>query len=382
MFDFDRSDVVVNEFQYERDGDREGLFAMSWHTPQDSYKAIIQYVHGYAGYIFPELEEVLAYLATQGFLVVAYEHEGHGRSPGLKAYVPDFTALVDDVIAFAPAARAEAGRVFEGAAELPMFLMGESMGGGITFEVMVKAPGLFRGHLLMAPMLGAHPSMLPPKPVIAALRCMARCCPRHKGIPEEKNIFLKVVRDPAIAERMQTDEANYHGKMRLGTGLSLLDATESMADRFHLVKSPFVVFHGEADTVTWAQASRNLFEAAASPDKTLFVCEDMWHGMYAEPDHYVRQLMHDVIAWIEARMTLPADAEELCVASETLRTHADYEGWLDAGKKKAAAASDAESDIPPPPPLADPMQAEGSDDVPPPPPPPASDADAIPDTVV
>lgn len=65
----------------------------------------ILFCHGYGHYaalVYTWLAERLAEIGIQSF---AIEHHGHGKSQGLRGYVPDFGAVVDDVLAYAATIR-------------------------------------------------------------------------------------------------------------------------------------------------------------------------------------------------------------------------------------------------------------------------------------
>jgi hypothetical protein len=65
---------------------------------------------------------------------------------------------------------------------------------------------------------------------------------------------------------------------------------------------PFLVLHGEADTVTDPEVSRALYEGAASTDKTFKLYPGMWHGLTAgEPDENVELVFSDILAWLDQR---------------------------------------------------------------------------------
>lgn len=69
---------------------------------------------------------------------------------------------------------------------------------------------------------------------------------------------------------------------------------------FWQVTLPFLVLHGEADTVTDPEISKALYERASSRDKTMKLYPGMWHGLTSgEPDENVEIVFRDIIAWLE-----------------------------------------------------------------------------------
>lgn len=68
---------------------------------------------------------------------------------------------------------------------------------------------------------------------------------------------------------------------------------------------PFLVLHGEDDKVTDKSTSKKLHEDASSPDKTIKLYQDMWHGLlYGEPLDNIETVFKDIIGWLNDRATL------------------------------------------------------------------------------
>lgn len=63
---------------------------------------------------------------------------------------------------------------------------------------------------------------------------------------------------------------------------------------------PFLVLHGDSDTVTDPEISKALYEQASSIDKTMKLYPGMWHGLTAgETDENVGIVFTDVVAWLD-----------------------------------------------------------------------------------
>ena len=70
-------------------------------------------------------------------------------------------------------------------------------------------------------------------------------------------------------------------------------------------RNPFIVIHGDADTVTSPEASKYLFDNALSEDKALKMMEGMWHAVLCEPEPGKQLVEQEYMSWIEQR--LPAN---------------------------------------------------------------------------
>ena len=63
---------------------------------------------------------------------------------------------------------------------------------------------------------------------------------------------------------------------------------------------PFLVLHGDSDTVTDPEISKALYERASSKDKTMKLYPGMWHGLTAgETDENVGIVFTDIVAWLD-----------------------------------------------------------------------------------
>ena len=70
---------------------------------------------------------------------------------------------------------------------------------------------------------------------------------------------------------------------------------------FLQVSLPLLVLHGAADQVTDPSISISLHEKAKSEDKTLRLYDEAWHCLLqGEPDAVVKNVMTDIISWLDA----------------------------------------------------------------------------------
>ncbi len=86
-----------------------------------------------------------------------------GRSDGLHAYVPCFRTLVEDMWRFF----LEEVKSHPTYGRLPVFVLGESMGGNVAIQLGLKdadeGRGLLNGAILLAPMVTIKDEMKPPQ---------------------------------------------------------------------------------------------------------------------------------------------------------------------------------------------------------------------------
>lgn len=139
----------------------------------DEPQGIVVMSHGYTETI-EKHRETIYYFLRGGYHVFMHEHCGHGRSYRLCSdredlslvFVDDYIRYVDDLLYVCRLAAQEFP-------QLPLYLYGHSMGGGIAAAAAAKAPELFAGMILSSPML--RPSSAPLPWGLAALTAGAFC---------------------------------------------------------------------------------------------------------------------------------------------------------------------------------------------------------------
>lgn len=115
-------------------------------------------------------------------------------------------------------------------------------------------------------------------------------------------MFCELILSAMHATQIRKNKLIYQDKPRLKTALEMLRTSMYVEDSLSQVKLPFLVLHGEADTVTDPEVSRALYERAASTDKTIKLYPGMWHGLTAgEPDENVEAIFSDIVVWLSDR---------------------------------------------------------------------------------
>lgn len=228
----------------------------------------------------------------------------HGRSDGLRAYVPDVDALVADCAAFFDSVWSNDTAQFRA---LPRFLYGESMGGAMCLLVHLRNPTGWDGAVMVAPMCRISDKVKPPWPVAKFLTFLATFVPTLAIVPTE-DLIDKSVKVPSKRIVARSNPRRYMGKPRLGTVLELLRVTDYLGQRLQDVDLPFIVLHGDADVVTDPSVSRNLYEVAKSKDKTLKIYEGMLHSLlFGEPDENIAIVLGDICDWLTQRIDRKAN---------------------------------------------------------------------------
>jgi alpha-beta hydrolase superfamily lysophospholipase len=135
---------MTEALEHDVAGTRGRLTAREWPAERPAYVALL--VHGYGEHI-GRYEEVAGVLTRHGAAVYGVDHVGHGRSDGERVLIEDFEDVVTDVHTVAERARA-------GHPDLPVVMVGHSMGGLIASRYAQRHPGELTALVLSGPVIG------------------------------------------------------------------------------------------------------------------------------------------------------------------------------------------------------------------------------------
>ena len=123
----------------------------SWLPKSTPVKAVVIALHGFNDYS-NSFVSTGNFLSMRGIACYAYDQRGFGRTPergiwsGIRAYTDDLSAFVSEVRKLYP--------------DLPMYLLGESMGGAVTIVAATGSnPPAVDGIILVAPAVWARETM-------------------------------------------------------------------------------------------------------------------------------------------------------------------------------------------------------------------------------
>lgn len=266
-------------------GDGVVLHRHSW-LPDEEPAAVLAVVHGYGehGGRYRYLADAMV---PRGYAIHVFDLRGHGRSPGVRGHIERFSQYVHDARLFADTVAAEQ----PGA---PLFLLGHSLGGLIATACAEARAGGLAGLILSSPFLRLRLPVSGAKR--AAAKVLSLIAPARdigNSIPAEE-----LSHEPEVVAAYTSDPLNHHVATARWAAevLAAQSAALSAAGRLRL---PLLVLYAGADTIADPAASRELFAAASSADKTLRCYEGYYHELFNEVGRDA--VFADLGAWLEAR---------------------------------------------------------------------------------
>jgi acylglycerol lipase len=278
-------------------------YVRRWDAPR-APRGTVLLVHGFSwhsAYFAP----LAARLRRDGFDVVAYDLQGHGLSgsvdAGLRGYAHAFDDWVEQL------ARVAAAAPRAPAATKPLLLFGESLGGALLLRTLIArrltATAPLAGVVLSAPVVRVAPEVLPPPPVVAAVKALATLLPRLQMPAQELDAtYDAAFGDAAVAKASRADPLVVFDAPRLATAAGILGTTAANAAALERFSPPaLLVLHGSADGRTAPANSEELVRRAACADKTLRILPGGRHQLLQDTPAITRQVMDEVAAWMAAR---------------------------------------------------------------------------------
>ncbi len=271
-------------------------------SPERPPTAILLSLHGFGDHGGNSLVEGAPLLTAAGIQVYAYDQRGFGYSPH-RGIWPGVPTLVQD-------ARAATLLIAARHPSLPLYLMGESMGGAIAMATATEALPI-RGVILAAPAVMGRAQL----PAVAgwavdglAALAPALAMPATAGgiaASDNRDALLRFGRDPLTIREPRMD---------LVAGV--LDSMDAALEAFpRCCAAPSLVLTGGNDQVIPTRIARRVLRALPPRDNRRVLHYPLgWHLLLR--DAVRPEVARDIIAWINDPDAPLASAE---AATEWLR---------------------------------------------------------------
>jgi alpha-beta hydrolase superfamily lysophospholipase len=264
------------------------LFRRCW-RPETTPRGVLVNLHGLGDHsgLYPTLVE---HFVPHGWVVHAPDLRGNGRSPGRRGHVAAWSEYREDLRCFIELVREEES-------DLPLFLLGNSLGGLIVLEYALHHLGGLRGVIAIAPPLG---SLGIPAPLLLAGRVLSHIWPGFSlntgldltGLSRDPTAVATVLADPLFHRR---------GSARLSTEVqAAVERVQAGAPRFPL---PLLVLHGSADRMVFPDGSRAFVARVGHPDKAFREYPGGYHVLLADLDR--ERVLADLEEWMNAHRLSP-----------------------------------------------------------------------------
>ncbi len=278
-----------SEGRFKGVGDLD-LYYRRW-LPEAEPRAAVALVHG-VGEHCGRYMNIVGPLVDDGYAVYGYDHRGHGKSPGKRVHIDDWSQYRDDLATYLAMIAAQVpGR--------PVVVYGHSMGSLVVLDYLLKQPTGLAGAIISG--TATEPAGVGKPYLITLAKILSGMTPRlsvNLAIAAES-----LSRDPkALAEFDADPLITPNATVRWGAeSLKTVDRVKAGMSEINL---PLLVIHGGNDPLNLAEGSRTLCETVSHPDTTLRVYPDRLHEPHNDFGH--EQVAFDILEWL-ARVTGTAD---------------------------------------------------------------------------
>jgi len=274
-------DHIEGEFKGEKD---LKIFYQAW-IPEKS-KAVVQVVHGFAEHSGRYMN-VVNQLTPLGYIIYANDHRGHGKSDGKRNYVDYFDQYIEDEKKLYDLIKNKHHN-------LPIFMLGHSMGSMIALVFTKKYEPLLRGLILSGTGTGAGESISKTLKVI--VKVLAKITPKkyiNPGLEADK-----LSHDSEVVQAYENDPLVNADKITIRLGWELMNNFEKFDSITDNLKLPLLVQCGSEDSLIKGseEVLRNAFNME---DKTILIYEGLYHEVYNEIKEESEKVLNDLSNWLD-----------------------------------------------------------------------------------
>lgn len=234
-------------------------------------------VHGLSSYA-KSYDPFASFLVKHDCNVFRYDQPGHGKSEGPRGYMDSLADLYENL-------HVMVRRTKMAYPNLPLFVIGHSMGGETVLLYGIKYPQTVDGFVVADP--------------VSIVKAPNSWSKGLTGDPKKQlpNVLSTGLNsDPRVVHRIQNDPANLH---HLTVGILQNEIKGAYFLREHLTgfKDPLLFLQGQKDGLIDYHDSLEAYAMIASNDKELHVYSSLMHNIFDEPQRKW-DIYSEVVQWI------------------------------------------------------------------------------------
>ena len=243
--------------------------------------------HGFAEHC-RRYDYVAKKLNEQNISVYRYDLRGHGRTKSKKGYIDSYMDFIEDADELVDLVNKENS-------DLPLFMLGHSMGGFITAAYGIIHPEKLEGQIFSGPavIVANQAKGIKGK----ALGLASLIFPRVKI----RNVLsTDICRDKKVVEDYLEDSNNIsHASLKLLYEFQI-KGVNFIKDNIEKYDYPCFISHGEDDKIISKEASIYLYNNISSKDKEIKIYDNLYHEILNEGERDI--ILGDMVNWIYDRI--------------------------------------------------------------------------------
>lgn len=253
----------------------------------DSLKGIVVIVHGFAEHL-GRYDYITKRLNDKGYGVYRFDNRGHGKTKGEKGHIEKFEEFLYDTDTIVDLAKKENP-------DVPIYMLGHSMGGFITASYGVKYRDKLKGQILSAAATAISPQVKGIKGNI--FKIINKVAPK---IRIKNPITTALCKNPEVVEKYLKDPLNLKDATLNFYVEFLIRGVNWLNENMDKYSYPCLILHGSEDKIVFKEASENFYDKISSKDKKLIIYDGLYHEIMNEITR--DQVIDDICNWLENRL--------------------------------------------------------------------------------
>ncbi len=252
--------------------------------PVNDRRAKVVIVHGLGEHI-ARYDAISKEFNEAGLEMVGFDQRGHGENPGRKGRVSSFNEFLRDLALF----------IENEKCEVPLFMLGHSLGGLIAARYVEEHPGELKGVVLSSGAFSSDNISWFLKFMANLLSVFLPTLALSNGIEAK---YLS--RNPQIVEDYQSDPL-VHNKI---TARLASETFKNVGIVFRSAKNfttPVLFVAGSEDRVVSPEGTKKLFSSVSSKDKKMIIFDGGYHEIFCDPE-LSDEFRKTIVDWINERI--------------------------------------------------------------------------------
>lgn len=259
------------------------MFWQAWMAPKPDGVLVI--AHG-LGEHCGRYSGLISSLEGKHVSIYTLDHRGHGRSGGKRGHIMYFREYIDDL-------KLLFNKIKAAHPDVPLILLGHSMGGVIAFKYTLTYPHDVAGLILSSAGLipaVAIPAMKQKATII--LSCLA------PGLAMSNGLVASLLSHDESSVKAYIDDPLVHDRVTSRWYMEFTNAGRECLTQAYKLDLPLLIIHGRNDGIVDFHGSVQVMEKAASLDKKLYVFDGLYHETMNELAADRKKVIAIVSQWI------------------------------------------------------------------------------------
>ena len=237
------------------------LFGQSW-QPEGQSRAVVCLVHG-IGEHGGRYAHVADSLTQAGYVLFTFDIRGHGQSEGPRGHTPSYEALLQDISSLLEVANKQFS-------QLSFFLCGQSLGGNLVLNYILRRQPQLKGAIVTAPFL--RPAFELPAFKMILVKIVNQLFP---AFSQKSGLDTKILSHDTEAVHDYENDPLVHDHISARMFIGVYQSGQWALEHASEFSLPLLLMHGGADRLASSKASREF------ADKINKNCTfKIWDGFY------------------------------------------------------------------------------------------------------